>query len=144
MFIFTCNFFPSVQFIFSVKFFLIFFQNVIDIPVFFCYNIEVVNKRGWRNRQTRTFEGRVVFTLRVQVSSLAPTFFNTAGWCKGSTSDSDSLCTGSNPVPAATSEQAIHRLFFCLHRHPDSAEKPVHGSLLTHFRNVPKNIFKLL
>ena len=24
-----------------------------------------------------------------------------AGWCNGSTSDSDSLCTGSNPVPAA-------------------------------------------
>ena len=26
---------------------------------------------------------------------------NIAGWCNGSTSDSDSLCTGSNPVPAA-------------------------------------------
>ncbi len=28
--------------------------------------------RGWRNWHTRTFEGRVVLTLRVQVSFLAP------------------------------------------------------------------------
>ena len=78
--------------------------------------------RGWRNRQTRTFEGRVVAYLAS--SSLVPRtssnkaegrlwfyrnlpeiayglFMNLAGWCKGSTSDSDSLCTGSNPVPAA-------------------------------------------
>ena len=29
--------------------------------------------REWRNRQTRTFEGRVVHTVRVQVPFLAPT-----------------------------------------------------------------------
>ena len=28
--------------------------------------------REWRNWQTRTFEGRVVYTVRVQVPSLAP------------------------------------------------------------------------
>ena len=28
--------------------------------------------REWRNRQTRTFEGRVVNTVRVQVPFLAP------------------------------------------------------------------------
>ena len=28
--------------------------------------------REWRNWQTRTFEGRVVFTIRVQVPFLAP------------------------------------------------------------------------
>ena len=28
--------------------------------------------REWRNWQTRTFEGRVVHTVRVQVPSLAP------------------------------------------------------------------------
>ena len=37
---------------------------------------------------------------------------NIAGWCKGSTSDSDSLCTGSNPVPAANTK-ARDSVFFC-------------------------------
>ena len=38
------------------------------------YNISVVesNTREWRNWQTRTFEGRVVHTVRVQVPFLAP------------------------------------------------------------------------
>ena len=31
--------------------------------------------RGWRNRQTRTFEVRVVYTMGVQVPSLAPILF---------------------------------------------------------------------
>ena len=31
-----------------------------------------VNMREWRNRQTRTFEGRVGRLVRVQVPSLAP------------------------------------------------------------------------
>ena len=31
-----------------------------------------MNMREWRNWQTRTFEGRVVHTVRVQVPSLAP------------------------------------------------------------------------
>ena len=31
-----------------------------------------VNMREWRNRQTRTFEGRVGQLVRVQVPSLAP------------------------------------------------------------------------
>ena len=38
-----------------------------------------------------------------------------AGLCKGSTTDSDSVCEGSNPSPAAKSEQAIQsllRLFY--------------------------------
>ena len=30
------------------------------------------NMREWRNWQTRTFEGRVVYTVRVQVPFLAP------------------------------------------------------------------------
>ena len=34
--------------------------------------------RGWRNWQTRTFEGRVVHTIRVQVPSLAPEFARTS------------------------------------------------------------------
>ena len=39
------------------------------------YNIRVekINTREWRNWQTRTFEGRVVHTVRVQVPFLAPT-----------------------------------------------------------------------
>ena len=32
-----------------------------------------LNMREWRNWQTRTFEGRVVHTVRVQVPFLAPT-----------------------------------------------------------------------
>ena len=38
------------------------------------YNIRVekINTREWRNWQTRTFEGRVVHTVRVQVPFLAP------------------------------------------------------------------------
>ena len=32
--------------------------------------------RKWRNRQTRTFEGRVVNTVRVQVPSSAPKQYN--------------------------------------------------------------------
>ena len=32
--------------------------------------------RPWRNWQTRTFEGRVVHTVRVQVSFLAPNSTN--------------------------------------------------------------------
>ena len=31
--------------------------------------------RGWRNRQTRTFEVRVVYTMGVQVPSLSPSLF---------------------------------------------------------------------
>ena len=38
-------------------------------------------------------------TVRVQVPSPAPFFI--AGLCKGSTADSDSVCLGSNPSPAA-------------------------------------------
>ena len=40
-----------------------------------CYNHIVVERqlmREWRNWQTRTFEGRVVYTVRVQVPFLAP------------------------------------------------------------------------
>ena len=33
---------------------------------------------------------------------------NTAGLCKGSTADSDSVCEGSNPSPAASSEIPCH------------------------------------
>ena len=36
-------------------------------------NSDELNMREWRNWQTRTFEGRVVHTVRVQVPSLAPT-----------------------------------------------------------------------
>ena len=36
--------------------------------------------RLWRNRQTRTFEGRVVNTVRVQVSSVAPESLNPSGF----------------------------------------------------------------
>ncbi len=54
----------------------IFYKKTVDKPKKVCYNGEVVNGRGWRNRQTRTFEGRVVHTLRVQVSSLAPSEYS--------------------------------------------------------------------
>ena len=37
------------------------------------------NMREWRNWQTRTFEGRVVNTIRVQVPSLAPNPVNSDG-----------------------------------------------------------------
>lgn len=36
------------------------------------YNLFCLFMRLWRNRHTRTFEGRVVNTVRVQVSSTAP------------------------------------------------------------------------
>ena len=49
--------------------------------------------------------GACVYDVWVQVPLLAPQF-NIAGLCKGSTSDSDSLCLGSNPSPAAMSEQS--------------------------------------
>ncbi len=35
-----------------------------------------------------------------------------AGLCKGSTSDSDSLCSGSNPDPAAKKSTCISKCFF--------------------------------
>ena len=35
-----------------------------------------IDMREWRNWQTRTFEGRVVHTVRVQVPSLAPKHSN--------------------------------------------------------------------
>ena len=40
----------------------------------YAYNIGVPKgmTREWRNWQTRTFEGRVVYTVRVQVPFLAP------------------------------------------------------------------------
>ncbi len=69
--------------------------------------------RACWNRQTGTFEGRVSTDVWVQVPLLAPDFlyriciagagkdFYIAGLCKGSTTDSDSVCLGSNPSPAA-------------------------------------------
>lgn len=36
------------------------------------YKEDSCNKRPWRNRQTRTFEGRVGNTVLVQVQSAAP------------------------------------------------------------------------
>ena len=41
--------------------------------------------------------------------------------CKGSTSDSDSLCEGSNPSLAATSERTLLRSDFCLHKNQSHA-----------------------
>ena len=68
--------------------------------------------RACWNRQTGTFEGRVSTDVWVQVPLLAPNFFNLvavnfniAGLCKGSTADSDSVCLGSNPSPAAKNRQ---------------------------------------
>ena len=46
-------------------------ENPLDKSARFEYNINVA-AREWRNWQTRTFEGRVVYTVRVQVPSLAP------------------------------------------------------------------------
>ncbi len=37
------------------------------------YRMLIKSMREWRNWQTRTFEGRVVYTVRVQVPSFAPT-----------------------------------------------------------------------
>ena len=50
------------------------FKNPIDKRIVLWYNIYVVksNTREWRNWQTRTFEGRVVHTVRVQVPFSAP------------------------------------------------------------------------
>ena len=56
------------------KIFLIFFKKGIDNHRIFEYTIGVLKSttREWRNWQTRTFEGRVVHTVRVQVPFLAP------------------------------------------------------------------------
>ena len=48
--------------------------------------------------------------MRVQVPPSAP--YHIAELCKGSTSDSDSLCMGSNPISAATSKG----VFGCISR----------------------------
>ena len=40
--------------------------------VYNLYRCRHGNMREWRNWQTRTFEGRVVYTVRVQVPFLAP------------------------------------------------------------------------
>ena len=51
------------------------FAKPLDILLQIVYNINVAlsDMREWRNWQTRTFEGRVVHTVRVQVPFLAPT-----------------------------------------------------------------------
>ena len=50
------------------------FAKPLDILPQIVYNINVAlsDMREWRNWQTRTFEGRVVHTVRVQVPFLAP------------------------------------------------------------------------
>ena len=50
------------------------FAKPLDILLQIVYNINVAlsDMREWRNWQTRTFEGRVVHTVRVQVPFLAP------------------------------------------------------------------------
>ena len=60
-------------------------ENPLDKSARFEYNINVAT-REWRNWQTRTFEGRVVYTVRVQVPSLAPasepdTSMRVSGFC---------------------------------------------------------------
>ena len=60
--------------------------------------VNIIVVREWRNWQTRTFEGRV--GNRTCSSPVSRTIF-IAGLCKGSTADSDSVCLGSNPSPAA-------------------------------------------
>ena len=49
-----------------------FFKLGIDFWEIRCYNCKAF-EREWRNWQTRTFEGRVDFSVRVQVPFLAPT-----------------------------------------------------------------------
>ncbi len=58
----------------SEKIFFKKFKKGIDKRPSFAYNIGVLKgtTREWRNWQTRTFEGRVVHTVRVQVPFLAP------------------------------------------------------------------------
>ena len=56
------------------------FVKPLDICPSFQYNINVA-MREWRNWQTRTFEGRVVYTVRVQVPFLAPTSEKSTEWC---------------------------------------------------------------
>ena len=70
--------------------------------------------RACWNRQTGTFEGRVSTDVWVQVPLLAPAFF-IAGLCKGSTADSDSVCLGSNPSPAARKKTILRNSLF-LHK----------------------------
>ena len=41
----------------------------------------LIKMREWRNWQTRTFEGRVVHTVRVQVPFLAPSIKDRATLC---------------------------------------------------------------
>ena len=62
--------------------------------------------RGWRNRQTRTFEGRVGETVPVQVRSLAPKPTALAKQCRvfcGFFWRRNPRCTGSSPVPRTKS-----------------------------------------
>ena len=72
--------------------------------------IKVFDMREWRNWQTRTFEGRVVYTVRVQVPFLAPRgtngSFSYAGMCglfrqpanAGMAELADALDSGSSEV----------------------------------------------
>ena len=82
------------------------------------YYKSCLEMRACWNRQTGTFEGRVSTDERDQVPLLAPnTFlfrkqFNIAGLCKGSTADSDSVCLGSNPSPAARKKHFERSAFF--------------------------------
>ncbi len=46
--------------------------NAVTFSIILKQAQERQRKREWRNRQTRTFEGRVVNTVRVQVPFLAP------------------------------------------------------------------------
>ena len=59
------------------KFFKIFFKKLLTNRRKWCIIPYVAvqqycDTREWRNWQTRTFEGRVVYTVRVQVPFLAP------------------------------------------------------------------------
>ena len=67
--------------------------------------------RACWNRQTGTFEGRVSTDVWVQVPLLAP--FILPDSVMVSTSDSDSLCLGSNPSQAASRNGMVSAIFQC-------------------------------
>ncbi len=73
------------------------FEKALDKRLLFEYNINVA-MREWRNWQTRTFEGRVVYTVRVQVPFLAPYYV--------------ALIDAGNETPGATTASGVFHAIF--------------------------------
>ena len=88
------------------------------------YRMLIKSMREWRNWQTRTFEGRVVYTVRVQVPSFAPRRRKRYAACDGYLFSQKKPSRTHSAAPPFSNRSRLLRLFACKRVHYAFAALP--------------------